>query len=478
MDTNGNGCCDDATTTALPSPKSELRKNRKFKQVPLFELKNPIPEEIKDTDELKSIFEDFNLVPYAGSDKHTGHSLLAWYLMLTKLSPTNGGAIDKLAKYTVGGRGVFVRSENPEFDIGEEIQPLSRAEKEAYQEAITTFIDFEGGVRNFHRLITIGYKSTGNAWVEMSVAKRLGQTRVHFRYVRQTGVMYLKTKPDEMRLAALSPIWTPEYLRKNPPRVVPLFPNFRQEDGVQKTLFHLKHGDNNWYGRPDSQFADLYKYREVQDAMYIVRQSANNFTGQIIIEVEDDGATPGINEQSAWEAGFDSFADRLIENYTQRGVDPMSVFVTSRPFGTRPMFTFQVKPNTNENWYVETGKMSENFIMGGHGCTLRFMGKDASNGFSTDAFISDYVMNMEPVINDLRTTVMIFSNKMITAAWEALGLMQFDGISLTFQSPIQRQIEDYKTAASAKQVAPQMNNTGQQAPNKNDPNNQNKTGGQ
>jgi hypothetical protein len=192
--------------------------------------------------------------------------------------------------------------------------------------------------------------------------------------------------------------------------------------------------------------------------MYIVKQAANNFTGQLIIELEDDGQDPAIDEKGAWEAGFNSFADRVIENYTQRGKDPMSVFVTSRAFGAKPMFVFQVQPNTNEKWYKETGAMSENFILGSHGCTLRFMGKDAANGLSTDAFVSDYVMNMEPVINDLRTTVMVFSNQILTTAWDALGMQEMNDISLTFQSPIQSRIDEYKNAQAVTPQAPQIQN--------------------
>jgi hypothetical protein len=448
-----NGCCDE-NETVLPSPKEEMRKRKSARMPVLYELENPIPEEIRDTEELKSVIDKFKLVPYAGNDKHTGHNTLNWYLMLAKLSPTHGGAIEKLTKYAVGGRAMFARSENPDYDIGEETQPLTRAEKERYEAAITQFIEFKGGVRDYHRLLTASLKATGNAWVEMSVADRAGQRRVSLRFVKQQNVMYRKSASDEMRFGVISPIWTDEYLKKNEPSVIPLYPNFVKVDGVQKTLFHLKNGDFNWYGRPDSQSADLYKYREVQDAMYIVKQAANNFTGQLIIELEDDGQDPAIDETGAWQAGFNSFADRMIENYTQRGKDPMSVFVTSRAFGAKPMFVFQVAPNTNEKWYVETGKMSENYILGSHGCTLRFMGKEAANGFSTDAFVADYVMNMEPVINDLRTTVMVFSNSILTTAWEALGMQEMNDISLTFQSPIQSRIDEYKNA-TAQGMAPQ-----------------------
>ena len=453
---NVNGCCDDNSPTVLPSPKEEMRKRKAARMPVLFELENPIPQEVADSKELSETIEKYKLVPYAGHTNGSGHSTLAWYLMLSKLSPTNGAVIDKLTKYAVGGRAVFVRSENPDYDIGEETQPLKLKEKTDYQEAITEFIEFEGGVRNYHRLITASLKATGNAWVEMSVMTVNGQTRIHLRNQRQTQTMYMRTKADEIRMAAISPIWTDEYLRKNPPRMIPLYPNFTVENGAKKTLFHLKNGDNNWYGRPDSQSADLYKYREVQDAIYIVKQAANNFTGQIVFEVEDDGQDPAINENQAWESGFDSFADRMTENFTQRGKEPLSVFVTSRPFGAKPMFVFQVAPNTNEKWYKETGAMSESYILGAHGATLRFMGKDAANGFSTDAFVSDYVMNMEPVINDLRTTVMVFSNSILSVAWEALGMQQMNEISLSFQTPIQSAIDEYKSVSEKKEAQQQQ----------------------
>ena len=119
------------------------------------------------------------------------------------------------------------------------------------------------------------------------------------------------------------------------------------------------------------------------------------------------------------------------------------------------MFVFQVAPNTNEKWYKETGAMSESYILGAHGATLRFMGKDAANGFSTDAFVSDYVMNMEPVINDLRTTVMVFSNSILSVAWEALGMQQMNDISLSFQTPIQSAIDEYKSVSEKKEAQPQ-----------------------
>lgn len=429
---------------------ANLRRNRRADII--SSLRDPIPAEIRDTEELSLLFERWNLVPYAGADKWTGHSTLAWYLMLARLSPTNGAAIEKMCKYAFGSRARFVRAENPDFDLGEEHQPLSRADALAYEQALTQQVVFDGGVRDLHRLLAWSLKATGNAWVEVSIATLRGQSAVVLRYVRQTNVMYVRTQANEPKAAAISPIWTDAYLRKYPPVVIPLYPNFVEVDGVRKTLFHLKTGDYNWYGRPDSQSADLYKFREVQDGIYLTRQAATNFTGQLIIEVEDDGQNPAIDEAGAQAAGFDSFAERLQQNFTNQGDNPMSVLVASRPFGSKPMFVFQLKPNTSEQWYKITGEIAESYILSAHGLTLRFLGKDVSNGFSQDAFIADYVMNVEPVVMELRRTVTVFVNQILNAIWAETGREELSQFSLDFTSPIQSQVEAYRSLNSTAQA--------------------------
>lgn len=442
-----NGCCED---DVLKNPFTDFRRKNKRGNMHLFDAQNPIPDEVKDTDELSKVFEEYKLVPYAGRDGKTGDSLLDWYTMLAQLSPTNAACIQKTCAYVVGSKAKFVRAEDPEYDPGTENAPMTTAESAAYEAALKESVVFTGGVRAFHKNIVASMKRNGNAFVELAVSSINGQTRAVLTYVRTTHVKYKVSKPGEVQAVAISPVWESGYLKKNAPRILPLAPVFVDDNGVKRAVFHLKEGDNAWYGRPDSKGADLYKYREVQDSIYVIKQSAANFVGQLIIEVEDDdsGSSPAIDNEAAKRAGFDSFATRMEQNYTQKGDDPQAVMVTARPIGSRPMFVFQVKPNTNENWYKVTGEISESKIIMAHGLTQRFMGMDVSNGLATDAFVSDYVMNVEPVINDLRNTVMAFTNSILTYVWEFAGKPNLNLFSLTFQSPIQSQIEQYKTNAT------------------------------
>ena len=59
----------------------------------------------------------------------------------------------------------------------------------------------------------------------------------------------------------------------------------------------------------------LYQYREFQDAMYLIKQAGNNFTPQVIIEVEDDN--PEESNKDAQREGYANEADRMRDNFTR-----------------------------------------------------------------------------------------------------------------------------------------------------------------
>lgn len=453
-------CCGSNEPT---NPKKDVfARRRRPAGLQLYQVKNPIPDEVCDPDDIQFFFKKWNFVPYAGTTTHSGQMLLTWYLMLAQLSPTHNACISKKVKYAVGGKATPVRSEDPEWDIGEQSTPISTPDKVRYRDTVNEFIDFDGGITKFHHRMGWSYEATGNAWVEMVYAQTMGVGRVKLKFHRVTHCLYVNTKPGEVRLVAISPKWQDAYLNKYPPRYVPAYPNFvTDEDGNLRTMFHLKNGDNSWYGRPESAGADLYKYREVQDAMYLIKQAGANFTGQLIIEVEDDDPeyAAAIEDEKAQSVGFSGFADRFEHNYTQKSDDPQSVLVTARPYGSRPMFVFQVSPNTNQEWYKVTGDISEAKIMQAHGCTPRFMGKEVAGGFSQDVFVSDYVINMEPVINSLRGELTRFTNDQLSVAWlELLNRADMDAFSVSFMPPIQSEIDQYKNNIQnpAQQNQPQV----------------------
>lgn len=453
-------CCGDTEPT---NPKRDLFPRKRVKRAHIFRLENPIPAEIRDVGEINELFKSWNFVPYAGTNGESGHSLLMWYLMLAKLSATNAASIQKKIKFAVGGKARVIRSSDPEFETGDELNPVTPIESRLFIDTLKKTVEFEGGVSKFHSRLGWQFEATGNAFVELSVATVAGQTRCVLRVHRTTNTMFVRTEPGEPRAIAISPVWTDTYLKKKPPRVVPLFPLYRADnDGVMRTIFQLKAGDNSWYGRPQSEGSDLFKYREVQDAMYQIRAAGSDFTGQLIIEVEDDNPqyAPAIDDANAIRAGEPGFVEQFEKNYSHKGDDPQSVLIASRPYGSKPMFVFQVSPNTKENWYKVTGEISEMRILRSHGLTPRFMGFDVANGFASDVYLWDYILNVQPVIDEFRAELMDFINSILTEVWSLTGNDLMNEFSLTFASPIQSTLEDFKKRGEpANQPAPAQQTT-------------------
>lgn len=439
-------------------------------------LRNPFPQEVKDSSELKQFFEKYNFVPYAGSHKATGHSLLAFYQMLYELSPTHGSCINKKSAFAFGSRPTAQLAVDPNFDTGEETQDVPTAQKIAFRDTLYEMVSFDRDIRQFHRQVATDYQKNGNAWIKLRVSTVNGQSRARLEIHPQDNVLYLNTDPGKPRIVAISPKWSDSYLNENPPDFVPLYPNFGQDgNGVLVTMFHLKSGDGNWYGRPQSMNSIFAQYSEVQNTFYRIRSSYGEFTGKIIIEAEseDPKLDTDAADTDAREIGFENDQHRFEYNFTNKSDDPQAVYVTYRPYGSRPMFVFSVPPNTKEKYFSVIKNMDEMDILRSHDCTMRFMAYDVAGGFSNDVFLDDYLLYVKPVIDDLRMTVLGFVNKPLTAFWEMMGRQDLNQYSLAFTSPLKEELEQYQERRSQ----PMNMLPNQQQPNdpndQNDPNNQN-----
>lgn len=410
----------------------------------LFDIKNPLLAEVTDDKELGEFFKKFPFIPYAGTSLSSSHSLLNLYIMLRKLSPTHGTCIGKKTEYAVGGRVKIINAENPVWSFSTENVPVPLNNQIAYSEAVNTYFTFTDGIQGTHEAISNFYQSVGEAYVELSYAEFNGQTRVSITVHKENHVLPAKTDAT-YKIYGVSKKWSEEYLKRNPPRLVTGYPEFTtDENGVNRTMFLLKSGELDYHGRPESENGLIYAYREVQDSIYLTKQAAGNFSGQLIIEVEGGQDTDAIDNDGSQGAGFADFASQFEHNFTNKAERPQSVLLTERPYGAGEMFVFQVKPNTAENWYDVTGEIAIGHITRAHHVTPRFIGKESSNGFSENAYLMDYLTNVEPTINSLREKITAFTNSILNVGWDILNMPDMKQYSITFDNPIQGMLDAFK----------------------------------
>lgn len=446
MDNNAktDACCDESTVGPVGDPRKVPARPRQFR---LFDIVDPIPAEIYDSRELNDLFTEWPFVPFASYEHTTGHSLLTWYIMLANLSATNAAAIGKKSTYALGGMATAIYAEDILFDTGEGEREATVSDKVAYREMLKEIEFAPGDLHRLARLCSWSYQGTGNLWLMVSTSTVNGETRSKVEYKAPTNVLYVRTENNEPSVVAVSPMWTKQYLDKYPPMIVPVYPLSADDGGVIRTMIHVKAGSNSYYGRPEAEAAAPSMYSEVQNVLFRIRQAGSDFTPRMVMEVEagEDGedplADPGINKT------FKNFADSFENSYTQKSSDPKSVLITSRPHGSSPMLVQSIPSQSNQYYFRVMSEINRDDIMRNQNVTQRFMSLDVSGGFSTEVYISDYIINMEPVLNRLRRTVCNAINKAITQHLQISGNMALNELSLTFKSPIASTVETYRNGS-------------------------------
>lgn len=422
-------------------------KNRR--RLNLFDLtakKNPVVEQIVDSSELTKFFRDNKFIPFAGTDKGTGHTLLQFLLAMRNLSDTNGSCIETMKTYCFGGKIAFEQSVDVVFDTGTEHGEISTSDMIAYA-AFLKMVDINiGTYKDLAETLFDSYKTTGNAYVTVTLSQTLGQKKATVSYYSSDRCLYYATKVGEAKVIAISNKWTDQYLRENPPVLVPLFPNFATDElGNQVTMFHLKDGNNEWYGRPDSFQSFQYQYHEFINSQYLINQTDNGFTGKVLLEFESDDPEHSsvIEDDNLGE--FDSVGQRFNANFTNASDDPSSVIISERPYGAKQVFVHEFKPNTNENYFDKIGTIAKNKIIAAHQMTVRMLGDTSGSGMSGNAAMDDLKMRL-PIIEGYQTMIATQLNQINRVIENFYEEKRFEGISIKFVSPYVQILEDLKAA--------------------------------
>jgi hypothetical protein len=422
------GTCEDYP---LSTPTKRQKTGGKIYE--LGNLPNPIPDEVRDTDDIRAGLLKCKLVPYAGTVNNSGDSLMDFLIMLSKLSPTAANCKESIKSFAFGG-GIDIQKSNGVFSFYDD-QELSLAEKESFaNEVLSNVMTPSTDLEELGQSLFDDMKATGNQWLEVRLYTVAGQQKASIIRHSPKTVRYEITERDKQRFVLVSQLWTAQYLSKNEPQRLPLYPTFvESEDGTLKTIIHCKQGNEFWYGRPESMGSLVYQYREFQDSMYLTKQAANNFTGQVVIEVEDDN--PEESNLEAQRAGFENEADRLHENFTTQGDNPQSIFYTVRPHGARPMFMRQIEPNTNESWYKVTGEIAENKIIASFSWSKRLMIDDIGAGFSSQIFM-DRLKTLLPTIRKNQDAVAKPINMALEQIVKWFGLdSRYEKVGIKYNSP-------------------------------------------
>lgn len=410
------------------------------------DVHNPLALEIKDPEEILKTFKRWPLIPFAGTHQQSNHGLLYFLNSGKFISPTLGACHESIKSYAFGSKMDIGYIEDEDFDLGDSKADLSSDKKKEFRGFLKESLVLADNLSytQLSENLYGSFKDNGNYFIELIHTETLGIKQSTVHYHPTDNCCYWATLKDQPKCIAISPLWGEQYLRDHPPSIIPLYPNYNlQKDGSKRTIIHVKNGNFNWYGRPDWIGSWMSVFREYQDADYLVKMAANQFTGQVFIELEDDDIENDDpwDSEGAIESGFDSVTDRIAENFTAKGKDPQSVMVSTRPAGANSAFIYQFKPVTNEKFFKVTSALARQKIIENNQWSERLLGNAVSEGFSSDAFISELKTKEVSVLRRYRNKISYGLNVVINEVIKFQGATQYESLGLVFKSTIEEMSE-------------------------------------
>lgn len=425
-------CCDDGVN---------LAKNRRFTSSVadkfILEYDNPIPKELIDTEQIRKFFKKYPFVPYAGTRYSPKQSFLHLLIDLTETSPTLSGCITDIGRFCFNN-GYYLADVPSNIFKTDEVNESSVADQVRYSEFIQSLKLQDHSIGSFIHSVYENYKN-GNVWIEYQAIETGGTKDVRFViHDPRTCLYWLEEDSGDIEYVGISKVFDEAWLHDNPPLIIPKWPYvLDDENGVSRSMFHFHTDTSGFYGRPDWISAFVHCYREYQDSLFLAKMAANNFTGQLIIEYEDDqvDTTDAWNDSEAVQAGFRSTAERLEHNFTNKSSDPSTIIVMSRPYGAKPVKVEQIRPNTNENFYKVTDEITEKKILIANNWSKRLLTGEAPTGLSATPFVDELKTKERSVIAYYQNVVEDILQTIFTPAMEFLGYTGLEKTKLRFNLP-------------------------------------------
>jgi hypothetical protein len=368
------GDCGDLGNNSV-NPKDLMRKKPAGQVQTIAKYIAPIGEELVDPADTARTFETFPLVPFLDGSDIT----IQFLADMKTLSPTHGACIE--AKKTMGlGKGYTIekKKQSRRFilptELEEEEKVITREEFFAYFNWLIEYIP-EEDLDNILEAMWENYETFGNVFVELilgqTAGKKWGKVKVHdFQFVR-----YWITPLGKPRIVGISPQWDYDYLTRNGPDFVKVFPHWTGNQLRRRTIFHIRNKVSGrvWYGLPKAFSALFPSFNEVQMVEYNVNEAGNKFTGEVMFQTFIDPE----DENGDLSNEPESFLQAAKRVYSSAGRGEKIMHQNSPP-GADETKVHQFSSNLQHDYYQTMFSVDEGLIIRANNWDRRLLGEQTA----------------------------------------------------------------------------------------------------
>lgn len=428
--------------TTIPNPL-ELERYfvSKTSKIKFIDTTPPIEAEIRDPETLSKSFKEFPIIPYSGYNQQSSHCLVNVLYSMKNNSSTFAGVLEGIKIYALRGKIDIVKNYDDDFNLEQNIE-VSENEKKAFIDLIkSNFIFSTDSIIELACMCSESFDSVGMIGVELIYTEILGVPKITVKYHHPTDYVF-KNNENIGSEVYISKNWNYEWLRKNPPRTLPVFPlEYQFEDGSWRTFFYLKNGGYT-YGRPIDLGCLYDKYSEYKIKQYLTKKAKKQWFPSVFLEYSDGDMSGGLlDDDAAKEKGFSSAAKRVQNSFTNDGDDPMEILATTRPENARPAFIHEFKGLTNSVEFKTFLEICEANILKANNMSKMLLHLEGATGFSNNVFFDVYTIQSQTKILERQEMLNRFINKIITFGLSKINVVTELGIS--FNSKFKKTFDEH-----------------------------------
>lgn len=412
-------------------------------KIKFFDITPPIDGITLDVGELKKSFEEFKILPYAGSDKFSSHTLCQTLYQFRDLSTTYAGILNDFKSYGLGQKFKIKKIEDSIFDIEDE-KPIGADQERKFNDFIKqNFIFHDCTLIELADFILRSEDSTGQVGIEIIKKTILGKTTITYKYHNPMDYVFLLTNRigDEI---AISKSWEAKYIKENPPLVIPLFPNWEKyKDGYERTFYFSKLG-SELYGRPNDISCLPDKYNEWKLKQYLTKKNKKLWMPDVFIETQDSARGGFTNDQEAQNKGFRNSKHRIEYHFTNAGDNASSFMITNRANDAAPTFIHEFQGLKNSKEIMNYREMFKTAILEANGWPKLLLEMQGATGFSNNVFLDVFGIKEVTKISEIQLRISTIINDLIGIGYRALGSETEYGID--FKSPLTQLVNEYRNS--------------------------------
>ena len=240
----------------------------------IFNLPNPIPLTVRDSEDLGGVFRKYGLIPYYGTSELTSHGTLDLLTTVASLSPTYQMVTKDIREYTFGQNIDFVGRSHPGLAEGETSE-LDYDDKVEFAQFLSGLGIKLTNIRKLSKRIKSHMDVTGNAYLKIRRITVGGTVRYFMEVPHYKHVAYLNSKDPNERFLIISKFLNNEQLmNKYPPEILRAtqageelkWSSFARGD--DRAIIHIKNDsdddESDYYARPDILTCLTWMYVDFQ----------------------------------------------------------------------------------------------------------------------------------------------------------------------------------------------------------------------